>query len=46
MRGIFKKRGNVWIWGAVGMVVGPAVLRQTKRITGIGLSLPTIGNGG
>ena len=28
------------------MVVGPAILSQTKRITGVGLSLPTVGGGG
>lgn len=43
MRRIFSKRGNVWVWGAVGMIVGPAVLSQTKRITGVGVSLPRVG---
>jgi len=43
---IFRKRGNIWIWGAIGMIAGPAVLSQTRRITGIGLSLPTVGGGG
>lgn len=43
---ILRKRGNIFIWGAVGMVVGPAVLGQVRRITGVGLSLPTVGGGG
>lgn len=28
------------------MVVGPAVLSQVRRITGVGLSLPTVGGNG
>lgn len=45
MRGILKSR-KFW-WGAVaGMVAGPAALAQVRRITGVGLSLPKVGNGG
>lgn len=43
---VLRKRGNIFIWAAVGMVAGPAVLSQVRRITGVGLSLPSVGNGG
>jgi hypothetical protein len=43
---ILRKRGNIFIWAGVGMIVGPAALNQVRRITGVGLSLPTVGGGG
>jgi hypothetical protein len=43
---ILRKRGNIWIWGGVGMIAGPWALGQLRRITGVGLSLPSVGNGG
>jgi len=46
MRRLARKRGNIWIWGAVGMIVGPAALSQLRRVTGVGLSLPSVGGNG
>ena len=43
---IFRKRGNIFIWAAVGMVVGPAALNTVRKATGVSLSLPTVGGNG
>lgn len=42
---VLRKRGNVWIWGGVGMIVGPFVLGQLNRITGVSIGLPVVGSG-
>lgn len=46
MRRIFTKRGNVWLWGGVGMVAGPWVLNTLRSVTGVGVNLPRIGGNG
>lgn len=40
---ILRRRGNIWIAGAVGMIVGPWILNKGREVTGIGVSLPTVG---
>ena len=40
---ILRKRGNIWVWGAVGMIAGPWALRTVRSATGVGVSLPSVG---
>lgn len=43
---VFRKRGNIFIWAGVGMIVGPWTLNKLRDVSGIGLSLPSVGSGG
>lgn len=45
MRGWLKSR-KFWGGAIAGMVVGPWALSQVQRVSGVGLSLPKVGNGG
>lgn len=42
---VLRKRGNIWLWGAAGMIAGPFVLGQLNRITGVNIGLPVVGGG-
>jgi hypothetical protein len=45
MRGILRSK-KFWFGAAAGMIVGPAALAKLGQVTGVGLSLPKVGNGG
>lgn len=46
MRGIFRRKGNIWLWGGVGMIAGPWALNTLRNVTGVGIRLPTVGGNG
>ena len=45
MRGVLRSK-KFWLGAATGMIVGPWALGQVQRISGVGLTLPRVGNGG
>jgi maltose-binding protein MalE len=45
MRGWLRSK-KFWGGAAAGMIAGPWAVNQVRRITGVGLSLPKVGNGG
>jgi maltose-binding protein MalE len=45
VRGVLKSK-KFWGGAAAGFILGPWALSTTKQITGLGVKLPRIGNGG
>jgi hypothetical protein len=45
MRGWLRSK-KFWGGAVAGMIIGPAALNQVRRITGVGLSLPSVGSNG
>jgi len=44
MRGVLRSK-KFWGGAVAGMIAGPWALNQLRRVTGVGLSLPSVGNG-
>lgn len=45
VRGMVKSH-RFWIGAAAGMIAGPWALRMVRKVSGVGLSLPSVGGGG
>jgi hypothetical protein len=45
MRGVLKSK-KFWIGAVAGMVAGPWALSTLRGVSGVGVRLPTVGNGG